>query len=92
MRWRKESLIGALLMPLFLLACFGPSVMMMSGYGSWLFLAFFLFLSLLVITVNDVRRAEYRRQMRLCPTCGYDLRASPNRCPECGTAVALGAA
>jgi hypothetical protein len=48
-----------------------------------------LLLSLPSIAWLALRRQ--RRQDGYCATCGYDLRATPDRCPECGTIPSAGA-
>jgi hypothetical protein len=50
-----------------------------------------MFLAAALLPADWLRRTiRQRRQQKtgLCPECGYDLRATPDRCPECGAAVA----
>ena len=42
--------------------------------------------------IVQFRRQRRRRSDGQCLICGYDLRGTPHRCPECGTVPALSAA
>jgi hypothetical protein len=54
--------------------------------GGWALFVSLVLLSLCVLDVVMQRRR--RRAAHLCQNCGYDLRATPDRCPECGVATA----
>jgi hypothetical protein len=52
----------------------------------WLAVAVFGLTGLSMLVSPSARRAR-RRSAGLCEQCGYDLRASLERCPECGAMI-----
>jgi hypothetical protein len=64
---------------------FGPSSTTEWRYA-WVPCWFVLLLTAVLPAVRLLRHWRNRQfGPGLCPTCGYDLRASPDRCPECGS-------
>jgi hypothetical protein len=64
------------------------------GEGQWSFPIWPLALACLIPEMRlrwKRRRARRADRTRTCRACGYDLRATPSRCPECGVIpVAVG--
>jgi hypothetical protein len=63
-----------------------------SSSNAWFAIPHWFLLSL-TATLPSIRLFSHlrRKHLRLpghCQTCGYDLRATPDRCPECGTVQA----
>ena len=46
--------------------------------------AYLLPLAIYDTTMRSRQRRSDRQAANLCTSCGYDLRATPHRCPECG--------
>jgi hypothetical protein len=57
-----------------------------AGFALWTFVALPSLARYRLHVLRD-QAIEARRRNGCCQSCGYDLRASPDRCPECGEEV-----
>ncbi len=67
----------------------------MKSYFELVIPLWMLFLLTLIPSAMQLASARHRRNLRrrgCCTVCGYDLRATPDRCPECGTVPMKGRA
>jgi hypothetical protein len=57
-----------------------------SGWNVWMpwWVPILLFMTIPALWMYRTWTRANRRTGGICPACGYDLRATPDRCPECG--------
>jgi hypothetical protein len=59
----------------------------------WIVIPYWFLIATTAIAPFVAFRRTWRRRRRRgenqCAACGYDLRATPDRCPECGTVPAV---
>jgi uncharacterized membrane protein YdjX (TVP38/TMEM64 family) len=93
-QWLEEheflALLGLRLLPLMVYVAIGLVLGNRLGWLKWPLIA----AAALLVVRWLIRRQEDERIRKLvhrvCLHCGYDLRASPDRCPECGQPVPPG--
>jgi hypothetical protein len=62
-----------------------PPVMYRVRYGMLLLASAVMPLLWVIYAARQRRSLQRRKRLNVCPACGYDLRATPYRCPECGS-------
>ena len=80
-------MIGLLAVLTVLVTCSGACVLyaLFPRLEAWWPFAVAPFLVLFLLAFFDIRRRANRKRDGHCVQCGYDLHATPGRCPECGT-------
>ena len=91
----RYLLLAVLVGAVALLTCFASVIP--GGPGRFLLLTYLGGgLSLAFVLLHRMRRearqlTDYDREIHgICPACGDDLRATPDRCPECGRPAGAG--
>jgi hypothetical protein len=87
--WQRDASVGWQSHALWRLAVYrefyAPAGYLTVEFPDWVICAASAVPAVLALRRRTIHSARVRG--RRCPSCGYDLRATPDRCPECGRPV-----